>query len=692
MGARERGFTLLEMTIAVGILAILLATGAWALASHPNALAAATDDLDASLAAARAIAASSGNGATLVFAVRADDAGRGEPGFALRVYRGRPNAPNAVVATSAMPLVADATVRERTLGTPPFAIFIDSAGNVSGKAQYPSFDGAGDASFTVIAQEPACPAGGFTLTLTNPQGNATTTRTLPCRISLSGTPAPNPSPTPNVPVVAPSSLLFHWPGDQQQQFFATEWGYTHWFASTGGFACGSNVATYPDVLPSPYSPAYAASETQLPPPPPGQTPYSYPNSNGGSTNDAPASFPLQPESAGTCTAAVQDDHAQSASTAVVVMGWLTASYASTNATHASGSIAIPASALPHAGSSANITIAKAFDASALAPRVAFTGSNASACAADLAVSTASGTTPGAPSSTPATAVIALTVTVLPPAALSCGGVIYNHYADANAPSDAVSEAGEGVAFTASLSPATGPLAVWPTGVVYPVAGQTLDAGCSAIAYKNASLTQVDANDSTYASFGAGTNSSGCYNGVVVVSETGYSGSFTPTSNGCGGSVLFGPWSPRDTGPTASLSMSGGSSTVTQCSISIASTDQTVTNGGTRSVSVAVDSCSSSGGIITTGSGCEFTLPDSYGDQPDCTPGGSGGVLVSVVVIETPNPMLGTITQVSDNGVTGTYIWTRTASGTQTISWTELETICSGHGTTAHKSTGTITFN
>jgi hypothetical protein len=139
-------------------------------------------------------------------------------------------------------------------------------------------------------------------------------------------------------------------------------------------------------------------------------------------------------------------------------------------------------------------------------------------------------------------------------------------------------------------------------------------------------------------------------------------------------------------------MSGGSSTVTQCSISIASTDQTVTNGGTRSVSVAVDSCSSSGGIITTGSGCEFTLPDSYGDQPDCTPGGSGGVLVSVVVIETPNPMLGTITQVSDNGVTGTYIWTRTASGTQTISWTELETICSGHGTTAHKSTGTITFN
>ncbi|HEY9085471.1 MAG TPA: prepilin-type N-terminal cleavage/methylation domain-containing protein [Candidatus Tyrphobacter sp.] len=688
MGARERGFTLLEMTIAVGIFAILLATGAWALASHPNALAAATDDLDASLAQARAIAASSGNGATLVFAVRHDGTGRAVPGFALRVYRGRPNTANVVSATSAMPLFADAAIRERTLGTPPFAIFIDSAGNASAQAQYPSFDAAGEASFPVIAQEPACPAGGFTLTLTNPQDSATTTRTLACRTSLSGTPAPNPSPTPNRPVVTPGTLLFHWPGDRQQQIFATEWGYTHWFASTSAFSCGSGIAAFPDVLPSPYSDAYSASEALLPPPPPANTPYSYPNSNGGSMNDAPASFPLQPQSAGLCSAAVQDDHGQSASSAIVVMGWLTASYASSNATHAAGSITIPASALPQAGSSVTLTLAKTFDTSALAPRVAFTGSNASACTADLAVAVLNGTTPGTPSNAPATAFITLTVTTLPPSALSCAGVIYNHYFDVNAPSDAVSEAGEGVAFTASLSPATGPLAVWPAGVVYPVSGQSLDAGCSAVAYKNASLTQIDANDPTYASLGARTDANGCYSGVVVASETGYRGAFTAVNVSCGTSLIFGIWTPANSGPIASLQMSGGPAALTGCAVPFASADQTIANGGARTVAVAVDSCSSSGGTITTGSGCEFTMPESWGDPPDCAPGGAWGTMVNVSVTENPDPMLGTITQVGDNGVTGTYVWTRTAPGTQTISWIAVETTCR-HDSASH---GTITFN
>ncbi len=687
MDARERGFTLLEMTIAVGIFALLLATGAWALASHPNALAAATDDLDASIAAARALAASSGNGATLVFAPRSNSTGSPLPGFLLRVYRGRPNAANAVSPTSAMPLVADASVRERTLGAPPFAIFVDSAGNVSAEAQYPSFDANGEASFTVIAQEPECPAGGFTLTLTNPQGNATTTRTLACRVSLSGTPAPNPSPTPNVPIVTPSTLLFHWPEDEQQQFVATEWGYTHWFASASGFACGNGIAAFPNVLPSPYSAAYSPSEALLPPPPPPNTPFSYPNSNGGSMNDAPASFPLQPQSAGLCTAAVQDDGGQNASTAVIVMGWLTATYASTSATHASGSLAIPANALPKAGSSVTIALAKSFDATALAPRVAFTGSNASACAADLALTASNGTTPSTPSSTPATASVTLTVTALPPSALSCAGVIYNHYADANAPSDAVSEAGEGVAFTTSLSPAEGPLTVWPVGVVYPVSGQTLDAGCSAVAYKNASLTQIDASDSTYASLGAGTDANGCYSGVVVVSETGYGGAFALTP-ACGNSLVLGIWSPTDVGPTADIEMSGGVTPVASCAVSVSSSDQTIVNGGARNVEVAVDSCSSSGGTVTTGTGCEFTMPVSWGDPPDCAPGGAQGTLVTVAVIESPDPMLGTIAQISNNGVTGTYVWTRTAPGTQTISWTEIETTCR-HDTTSH---GTITFD
>lgn len=689
MGTREGGFTLLEITIAVGIFAVLLAASAWSFALYPNALAAATDDLDASLAAARAIAVSSGNGATLVFTPRLDGNGRSIRGFALRVYRGRPNAAAAVSATSAMPLLADATVRERTLGTPPFALFIDSAGNASGAAHYPSLDGSGDATFAVIAQEPPCPAGGFTLTLTNPQGTASTTRALPCRPSASGTPVPNPSPTPNVPIVTPTALLFHWPGDQQQQFVATEWGYSHWFASAGGFSCGNGIAVYPDVLPSPYSAASPPAEAQLAPPPPAGTPYSYPNSNGGSANDAPALFALQAQSAGLCDAAVQDDHSQRASTAVAVMGWLSAIYASTTATHASSALTIPASALSKAGTSVSITLGKSFDTTALAPRVLFTGPGASACAADLAVATSSGTTPSAPSNIPSTAAISLTVTALPPSALACGGLIYNHYTDPTAPSDALSQAGEGIAFTASLSPPTGALLAWPVGVVYAVSGQTLDTGCHAIAYKNAALTQIDANDATYASLGAGTDASGCYDGAVVANETGYTGRFAATNISCGNSVTFGTWSPTNAGPTAVLSMSAGSVPIPSCAFSVASADYTIASGGARSVQAAVDSCSSSGGVITTGSGCEITIPDSWGDQPECTPGGAGGTMVIVTVTENPDPMLGTLTKVSDNGVTGTYVWTRTAPGTQIIKYIATEISCWHHGSYG---SGTYTFD
>src|ERR1700678_769925 len=99
MRAREAGFTLLELVVAVGIAVILLAAGGyWMLSMRPGALRGALDDFDANLATAKAIAASSGNGATLVFAPQPNDA----PGFTLRVYSGRPNAANAVSTTNAM--------------------------------------------------------------------------------------------------------------------------------------------------------------------------------------------------------------------------------------------------------------------------------------------------------------------------------------------------------------------------------------------------------------------------------------------------------------------------------------------------------------------------------------------------------------------------------------------------------------
>ena len=163
----ERGFTLVETVVTIGILAVLLAAGgAWLLAMHPGALMHATGDYDAALASARGIAMTSGNGATLVFAPRTG----GALGFTLRAYAGRPATVGAVKASTAMPVESDATVSEATLGKPPFAIFLGASGHISGKASYPSIDAGGNATFARIASEPACPISRFIFTFTGPQG------------------------------------------------------------------------------------------------------------------------------------------------------------------------------------------------------------------------------------------------------------------------------------------------------------------------------------------------------------------------------------------------------------------------------------------------------------------------------------------------------------------------------------------
>jgi hypothetical protein len=93
------------------------------LSMRPAALRGALDDFDANLAAAKALAASSGNGATLVFAPQVG----GALGFTLRVYSGRPTASGSVTASNTMAAISATSVSEAHFGKPPFAIFLNSA-------------------------------------------------------------------------------------------------------------------------------------------------------------------------------------------------------------------------------------------------------------------------------------------------------------------------------------------------------------------------------------------------------------------------------------------------------------------------------------------------------------------------------------------------------------------------------------
>ncbi|MEO9170002.1 MAG: prepilin-type N-terminal cleavage/methylation domain-containing protein, partial [Candidatus Baltobacteraceae bacterium] len=323
----QRGFTLVEIVVAVACTAILLVGGGSLLASmHPGALRNALDDFDANIAVARAVAAGSGNGATLTVLPRIDANGNALPGFALRVYSGRPNAAGAVQPANVMPIESSASIEAAQIGKPPFSIFLSSAGHPSAVASYPAVDSHGVASFRVLSSQPPCPAPAIVLTFTSPQG-ATETRTLQCAASATGLSVPNASPTPNAPVVVPGKLVAHWTTDGSAlHFVAAEFGYTHWFASDSGATCGS-VATF---IPGwPYAPPHSVLEAGLSPSPPA-APYSWPNNGAGSMNDAPAPFRMSPVrgAPGLCAVDIVDDYAQHAGAQIQVMGDLSSTSAS----------------------------------------------------------------------------------------------------------------------------------------------------------------------------------------------------------------------------------------------------------------------------------------------------------------------------------------------------------------------------
>ena len=403
----EAGFTLLELVVSVAIAVILLTAGGyWLLSMHPGALRGALDDFDANLASAKAIAASSGNGATLIFEPQAN----GSLGYTLRVYSGRPTAAGAVTQTNTMIANSAATVKEAHFGNPPFAIFLSSAGYPTGKAGYPTVN-AGVPNFTTIATEPPCPAGGIELTFTSPQG-VTGTRSLPCNVVVSGTAGTDSTPSPNPMKVEPTYLLAHYTTDSGPlQFKAVEYGYYHWFDSIVGQNCqtqSSDTGNPPAMFasPWPYAQPSPASQGAIAPLPP-NAPYTWP---GGDPNDPPALFQLSPalHNGGMCTVTVADDYGQSGSVQVQVMGDLRGSPAPPNPLRLT--VGQPAT---------TINFGKTFDSEQL--RLVPGG----ACSSVIVAQPASGLTPASPT----TASAGASMIVTPLAQGACTMIVADQYGE-----------------------------------------------------------------------------------------------------------------------------------------------------------------------------------------------------------------------------------------------------------------------
>ena len=173
----QRGFTLVELIVAVGIVAVLAAGGALALGQHPMSSSTAFAQLRAQIEAAKMLAAASGDGATIAVTAAGS-------GFRSRVFSGRPD--GVLTPSQLAPVDSQAAIAEESAGAPPFSLFVSSAGDFSVAPGAPQ--GAG--------VEPACPSAGVVrLEISDPSGGRHTL-TLSCRQAALGSPEPVPANSP----------------------------------------------------------------------------------------------------------------------------------------------------------------------------------------------------------------------------------------------------------------------------------------------------------------------------------------------------------------------------------------------------------------------------------------------------------------------------------------------------------------